>query len=84
MAIKCSTGKLSLDVPAASLLIEHLPRNQIEILGVTLSDLARLESLPWHHRDRFDRLIAAQALERSLQLVSSDAVFDSYGVHRVW
>jgi PIN domain nuclease of toxin-antitoxin system len=84
MAIKCSIGKLTLDVPAAALLADHLPLNRIEMLALTLSDLVRLESLPWHHRDPFDRVMAAQALERDLVIVSSDNAFDAYGVERLW
>lgn len=84
MAIKCSIGKLTLDAPAAALLADHLPLNRIEMLGVTLGDLGRLEALPWHHRDPFDRLMAAQALERDLTIVSSDDAFDAYGVERIW
>lgn len=84
MAIKCSTGKLTLTVPSARLLAEHLPLNRTEMVGITLSDLIRLESLPWHHRDPFDRLMAAQAIERRFSIVSSDAVFEDYGVARIW
>jgi PIN domain nuclease of toxin-antitoxin system len=40
--------------------------------------------LPHHHRDPFDRLIAAQALELRLPIVSRDRVFDLYGVTRIW
>jgi PIN domain nuclease of toxin-antitoxin system len=83
MAIKCSIGKPALDVPAPTLLAEHLPLNRIEMLGLTLRDLGRLEALPWHHRDPFDRVMAAQALERDLTLVSSDDAFDAYGVERL-
>jgi len=37
-----------------------------------------------HHRDPFDRLLVAQALEEDLILVSSDSAFDAYGVTRLW
>jgi PIN domain nuclease of toxin-antitoxin system len=52
--------------------------------AVTLRDLTELESLPWHHRDPFDRLMAAQAIQRGLQVVSSDPIFEEYGVDRIW
>lgn len=84
LTIKCSTGKLKLAVPAGKLLAEHLPVNQTEVVGITLDDLVRVESLPWHHRDPFDRVMAAQALERGMHIVSSDAVFDRYGIERIW
>jgi len=40
-------------------------------------------SLPWPHRDPFDRLIAATALRRRISLVSADAAFDDV-LQRVW
>ena len=36
------------------------------------------------HRDPFDRMLIAQALARDLVSVSIDAVFDRYGVNRLW
>ena len=36
------------------------------------------------HRDPFDRLLAAQALEEGLSIVSADPVFTGYGVKRIW
>jgi len=40
--------------------------------------------LPFHHRDPFDRLLAAQSLELGVRLISLDAIFDGYGVERIW
>jgi len=40
--------------------------------------------LPFHHRDPFDRLLAAQSLDLAIPLISIDAVFDRYGVERIW
>ena len=40
--------------------------------------------LPLHHRDPFDRLLAAQSLELDVPLISADKIFDSYGVKRIW
>jgi len=40
--------------------------------------------LAFHHRDPFDRLIAAQALAEKMTLVTRDKVFRRYGVHTVW
>jgi len=37
-----------------------------------------------HHKDPFDRLIAATALIEQLTLVSADVAFDAYGVTRLW
>jgi len=41
-------------------------------------------SLPALHPDPFDRVLAAQAIVSDLAIVSDDAVFDAYGVTRLW
>ena len=41
-------------------------------------------SLPGPHRDPFDRMLVAQASLADLVLVSNEAVFDRYGVRRLW
>ena len=40
--------------------------------------------LPFHHRDPFDRMLAAQALTEDWPVVSSDDILDAYGVTRIW
>ena len=84
LTIKSSLGKLRLPLPAGRFLEEHLPINRIELLAITLGELTRVEALPFHNRDPFDRIIAAQALERDLAIVSADLIFKKYGVKRVW
>jgi PIN domain nuclease of toxin-antitoxin system len=46
--------------------------------------VARVAALPFHHRDPFDRLLAAQAIEERCPIVSADPMFRKYGVKRVW
>ena len=43
-----------------------------------------MATLPFHHRDPFDRLLVAQALEEDLAVVTADPVFAKYGVNRIW
>ena len=45
---------------------------------------ARLGKLPGAHRDPFDRMLIAQSQAENLPLVSNDAVFDTYGIVRIW
>ena len=84
MAVKSSLGKLKLQLPVGGFLTEQLPANRIAVIAITIRDLARVEGLPFHHRDPFDRLMAAQALERSLTVVSADPIFERYGLDRLW
>jgi PIN domain nuclease of toxin-antitoxin system len=41
-------------------------------------------SLPFEHRDPFDRLLIAQAITEELVLVSNERLFDQTGVQRLW
>jgi PIN domain nuclease of toxin-antitoxin system len=84
MGIKISLGKLTLDKPFETLIPEQLAQNGIEVIHIQFSHVAVVASLPFHHRDPFDRLIAAQASAEEMPIVSSDDVFDAYGVKRFW
>ena len=84
IAIKVSRGRLALSKPVDRLVPEQLGLNDFRLLQVDLDDVARVATLPFHHRDPFDRLLAAQALGEELTLVSADPVFRKYGVKRVW
>ena len=84
MAIKASLGKLTLAKPLGELIPAVLADSGIELVPIEIGDVARVATLPFHHRDPFDRLLAAQALERGFAIVSVDEIFDSYAVQRVW
>ena len=53
-------------------------------LPIAVADGERAGRLPGPHRDPFDRMMVAQALGADLMLVSNEALFDSYGVRRLW
>ena len=55
-----------------------------EELAITVDDAGRAGGLPGPHRDPFDRVLIAQALARSLVLISIEELFDRYGVRRLW
>ena len=80
MAIKASLGKLKLSLSVADYLVRHLAANRFQLLPITLDHVVRVETLPFHHRDPFDRLLIAQAKEEGVALVSRDPVFSRYGV----
>jgi PIN domain nuclease of toxin-antitoxin system len=84
MAIKSSLGKLRLARPVERFVSEQLAANGFHLLNIELRHTALVETLPFHHRDPFDRLLIAQALTEKLTMVSADSAFTTYGVNLVW
>lgn len=84
MAIKVSLGKLTLEMPFLPFVLAQLQGNGIGILGVVPEHTGIVASLPFHHRDPFDRLIVAQAISEDVALVSKDEILDLYGITRIW
>jgi PIN domain nuclease of toxin-antitoxin system len=84
MAIKVSLRKLELEDPLEDIVTEGTQESGILLLGISKDHAIRVATLPWHHRDPFDRLLAAQALEDDLAVLARDDAFDDYGVRRVW
>jgi PIN domain nuclease of toxin-antitoxin system len=83
MAIKTAIGKLD----AADILDDFeavAARGRFTILETVARQAIHSGRLPFHHSDPFDRLLAAQALELGIPIVSRDRVFDLYGVQRIW
>lgn len=80
IAIKQSLGKLDLPEPAERWLPEVLRRTGFEVADVTVAAALRVRGLPWLHRDPFDRLLIAHALEAGYTVVTRDEAFAAYGV----
>ena len=64
--------------------MSKLALNGVRVLPVTADHVLRIESLPNHHRDPFDRLLIAQSLEEKIPLVTADRVFARYQVEVIW
>ena len=83
IGIKASTGKLPLT--NGLLELEAIAEKQfIEILPITVQAIFTVQQMPFHHKDPFDRVIAATALVTGSILLSADTIFDAYGVPRTW
>ena len=80
VAIKRSLGKLEAPDDLGSTFVAGGARP----LPIGLEHAAAVETLPWHHRDPFDRLLLAQAIVERAALVSHDAAFGAYDVRVVW
>jgi PIN domain nuclease of toxin-antitoxin system len=84
LAIKTGLGKLTLSLPYRQWMQRALTDLDLVISHITVEVAERQSALPFHHRDPFDRLLVAQCLVDSIPLVSTDPVFDRYGINRVW
>jgi PIN domain nuclease of toxin-antitoxin system len=49
-----------------------------ETLDIKIQHIDKLQMLPFHHRDPFDRLLVAQSLSEQIPIISADASLDPY------
>lgn len=83
MQIKSQLGKLRLNKPLIEI-IKQEQENGLEILPVEAAHIFKLDSLPTHHKDPFDRLLIAQAIVEGAILISADPIFSQYDVKVKW
>ena len=83
MQIKAMLGKLALRAPLEQILDDQ-EANSISVLDLTTAHVLALGSLPSHHRDPFDRMLAAQALSENAVLATRDRVLTDYPIRTLW
>jgi PIN domain nuclease of toxin-antitoxin system len=84
LAIKASIGKLRLTKSVERFIPEELTANDFQLLSIDFRHIAKVETLPFHHRDPFDRLLVAQVLTEKMSIISADTVLSEYGIKRIW
>ena len=84
LSIKFGLGKL----PTASDLItnfsDEMENEGFQLLPISVEHGIRADLLPGLHKDRFDRMLIAQAQAENIPIISNEAVFEGYGVRRLW
>jgi PIN domain nuclease of toxin-antitoxin system len=83
IAIKCSLGKLRIDRPLEDFMDERVEEG-FRLLSIEAQHLPALSTLPFHHRDPFDRLIICQAMIENMTICTGDNRFAAYDIQRVW
>jgi len=78
MAIKISLGKLTIGGSFDAFIPEQLALNSIGLLAISLAHTAAVSTLPFHHRDPFDRLLIATAIEERATILSFDEKLTLY------
>jgi len=84
ISIKIGLKKLTLSLPFREWMVRAISDLSLKLLPITVEYADVQASLPRHHGDPFDRLLAAQAKVEQVPLVSGDPVFDQYGTARLW
>lgn len=84
IATKVRLGKLPGAEEFAANIQENLQRLSFRELGVTVSHAQRAGLLPGTHKDPFDRMLIAQALDEDMPIISNDLLFDEYRTRRIW
>jgi len=84
MAIKAGIGELENGAEILDDFENRVTASGYRILETSIQRTIRSGYLPRHHKDPFDKLLIAQALDLNVPILSRDEIFDLYGVQRVW
>ena len=84
ICLKHSTGKLSLPGAPRQWMPSRMEFFQVQSLSLEQDAIFRSGELPRVHSDPFDRLLAAQAIEAGMTILSPDTPLSALGASRVW
>ena len=83
IAIKVRKGKLVMEEPRHQLVRAAADLKAV-VLPIRANHVLRTLALPDHHRDPFDRLLVAQAMEEGAALATKDDAMRRYAVDIFW
>lgn len=83
MQLKIQNGKFRFPESLSDIIKEQQTDNNLQILPITAEHIYQLESLPFHHKDPFDRMLIAQAAVENHTIVTDDASFSAYSVNLI-
>lgn len=84
IAIKESKGNLNLSLPFEDYIRQILSLEDFNLLNINLDHLNAIVTMPFHHKDPFDRLLIAQSMVERIPILSKDSAFDAYSINRIW
>jgi PIN domain nuclease of toxin-antitoxin system len=84
IATKVRLGKLRGAEKLEREFFEVMEDSGYTLLPINAESALRAGRLAGDHRDPFDRMIAAQAIESDIPVLSTDAKLDAFGVRRLW
>ena len=84
ISTKYRLGKISFAQDLAEDFIPSVQAAGYQMLPISVEHALRAGRLSGDHRDPFDRMLAAQAIQEDMPLISNDQQLDAFGVRRVW
>ena len=84
VAIKMSLGRLELAADWRDLIESGRGELHADWLTLKPRHCHQVATLPWHHRDPFDRVLVAQAITEGMTLVSRDRRMSAYAADVLW
>ena len=84
MAIKVSLGKMSELDGGVGVFLSKMENMPIELFPITTDHIGIIESLPFIHRDPFDRMLVATAMADNMTILTADSNIHKYNVPFVW
>jgi PIN domain nuclease of toxin-antitoxin system len=84
LAIKFRAGKLPKAAELVSNFSIEVDREGFQLLPISAEHGIRAGLLPGPHKDPFDRMLIAQSQAENTPIISNEAVFETYGVRRLW
>ena len=70
LRLKISIGKYNLTEPLAEFVKREIIANNLKVLPIDIDHTAEISTLPFHHKDPFDRMLVAQSMVENFPLVS--------------
>jgi len=84
IAIKSSIGKLPGFNGGVGKFLSKMEEMPVDLITITLRHVEIVETLPFIHRDPFDRLLVATAIADGMTILTADENIRKYDVPSVW
>lgn len=84
IAIKARQGRLDVPADIAGFVVNQVRLNRFTVLPVRLQDALAVHGLADLHKDPFDRLLVAQALNENVPLLTCDERLRAYPIETHW
>ena len=84
ICLKWKAGKIKLPSPPRMWIFEQRKIWDLRRLVTDIEHYFRVSELPLIHRDPFDRILVAQAMEKNITLLTCDSEIAKYQVAVLW